>query len=273
MQQAVPELNNVEGKPIANKPENVRSLARGLQILRYLNISGGARVLEIAKALVLPRPTVYRLLHTLEEEGYVLFSATDARARVTPLTATLGENALGRSQLCQVAGPIMTEFTKCHSWPVDLSIYNDLHMIVQETTHGRSPLSIDTGMAGFLLPMLRSSAGRAYLAYCSDNQKNIILDLLSREGHPKDKYFLLPRWRRETLTVYTSQGFATRGPNTFRPKTSSIAVPICTCDNTILGCLSIIWITKAMTMDEAAQQYSKLLTQAASEIAAKLESG
>ena len=257
---------------MAEKPDKVRSLARGLQILRYLNISGGARVLEIAKALALPRPTVYRLLHTLEEEGYVLFSATDARARVTPLAATLGENALGRSQLCHVAGPIIAEFTKLHSWPVDLSIYNDLHMVVQETTHGRSPLSIDTGMAGFSLPMLRSSAGRAYLAFCSDNQKHIIFDLLSREGHPKDKYFLRPRWRVDTLQLYANQGFATRGPNTFRPKTSSIAVPIRTRNGTILGCLSIIWITKAMTIDEAAEKYSKLLTDAASEVISNLES-
>ena len=53
------------------KEERVRSLARGLAILRFVNAAGDTRVSEIAAELKLPRPSVYRLLHTLEEEGYI----------------------------------------------------------------------------------------------------------------------------------------------------------------------------------------------------------
>jgi IclR family mhp operon transcriptional activator len=208
-------------------------------------------------------------LHNLEEEGYVLYSATDARARISTRAAALGDNSAARSQLCHVAGPILARFTDRHSWPIDLSIYRDAHMVVQETTHGRSPLSVDTDMIGFALPMLRSSAGRAYLASCPTRERDIILDLLRHENQLADRPFLTANWRNQHLTEYAQQGFATRGPRTFRPKTSSIGVAIKQ-DERVVGCLSIIWITKALSMQDAMTRYAAPLQDAATDIALKL---
>ena len=59
---------------MSSGPDNVRALSRGLNIMRLLNRVGAARVGEIALELGLPRTTVYRLLNTLEEDGYVLYS-------------------------------------------------------------------------------------------------------------------------------------------------------------------------------------------------------
>ena len=249
--------------------DSVRALVRGLDILRFLNKSGAATVSEIATELSLPRPTVYRLLHTLEDEGYVEHSGTDARVRVAPLAAALGDNAPLRSRLCQVAIPIMKQFTDTHAWPTDLSIYHDTHMVVQETTHPSSPLSVDAGMVGFKLPVLRSSAGRSYLSACNKNERQLILDMLRAAGETEDEQFLDANWLDEHLATYSEQGFATRGPRTFRPKTSSLAVPILANAN-VVGCLSIIWITKAMTMEQAIDKYAAALMLASREIATRL---
>lgn len=250
--------------------DSVRALARGLTILRHLNKVGAARVGEIAAALDLPRPTVYRLLHTLEEEGYVSFSASDTRVRVSALAAALGDNSAARSRLCHVAAPLLSRFTDDHAWPVDLSVYEDAHMVIQESTHGRSPLSVDAGMVGFALPILRSSAGRAYLAACTARERDNIVALLRAEDIVEDRPFLLADWLDNTLTNYAEQGYATRGPHTFRPKTSSLAVPITT-SGRVVGCLSIIWVTKAMKMDEAVARYSVPLQTASQEIAMVLD--
>ena len=90
---------------MSSGPDNVRALSRGLSIMRLLNRVGAARVGEIALELGLPRTTVYRLLNTLEEDGYVLYSGSDSRVRLSPLAATLGDSSSTRSQLCQVARP------------------------------------------------------------------------------------------------------------------------------------------------------------------------
>lgn len=255
---------------MATNSDIVRALARGLKILRFLNRVGATRPGEIAKELGLPRPTVYRLLHTLEEEGYVLYSASDSRVRVSPLAAALGDNVSVRSRLCQVAAPVLAKFTETHAWPADLSTYEDAHMVIQESTHSRSPLSVDPGMVGFSLPILRSSAGRAYLSVCGVREQEMIIELLRAENLPEDLPFLSKRWLDEKLAIYSNQGYATRGPRTFRPKTSSLAVPVCTVDRAI-GCLSIIWVTKAMNMDQAIERYAAALQLAAAEIASNYE--
>ena len=254
---------------MTGRPENVRALIRGLKVLKYLNTVGEARTAEISKALSIPRPTVYRLLRTLEDEGYVLFSSTDARARVSALAAGLGDNSASRSRLCQAAGPVLVGFTNAYSWPVDLSVYDDAHMVVQETTHGRSPLSVDRKMAGYALPMLHSSAGRAYLANCEEGERQIILDLLRQERQPLDLPYLGQQWQAETLAGYRAQGFATRGPDTFNRKTSSIGIPIML-DGRVVGCLSIIWVSKAMSLETAVGRYLAPLNEAAASISQNL---
>ncbi len=254
---------------MSSSPDNVRALSRGLNILRFLNRVGAARVAEIALELGLPRPTVYRLLNTLEDEGYVLYSGTDSRVRLSPLAAALGDSSSTRSRLCQIAAPILTKFTDAHAWPVDLSTYEDAHMVIQESTHSRSPLSVDPGMVGYSLPMLRSSSGRAYLSVCQDREREIIIDLLRAENIAEDLPFLQKSWLDQNLTTYFKQGFATRGPRSFRPKTSSLAVPIIV-DERVIGCLSIIWVTKAMKLERAIERYAVALQKIAIEISAEV---
>jgi len=254
---------------MSSSPDNVRALSRGLNILRFLNRAGAARVAEIAFALELPRPTVYRLLNTLEDEGYVLYSGTDSRVRLSPLAAALGDSSSTRSRLCQIAAPILTKFTDAHAWPVDLSTYEDAHMVIQESTHSRSPLSVDPGMVGYSLPMLRSSSGRAYLSVCQEREREIIIDLLRAENIAEDLPFLQKSWLDHNLTTYFKQGFSTRGPRSFRPKTSSLAVPIIV-DERVIGCLSIIWVTKAMKLERAIERYALALQKIAIEISAEI---
>ena len=254
---------------MAEKQDSVRALVRGLEILQYLNSRGSARPAEVATALGIPRPTVYRLLQTMEEAGYVLFSASDSRARVSPLASGLSDNSSARSSLCRIASPKLVQFTDEHSWPLDLSVYSDLRMIVEETTHWRSPVSIDRNMAGASLPMLRTSAGRAYLAFCDDKERDIILGLLSKEAHPDDLPFLETSWAQTRLKQFRDQGYATRGPQTLRAETSSLAVPV-KFQGRMVGCLSLIWISSAHSIAEASARYQAPLNQLSQEIVNEL---
>jgi IclR family mhp operon transcriptional activator len=122
-------------------------------------------------------------------------------------------------------------------------------------------------MIGYSLPMLRSSSGRAYLSVCAGQEREIIIDLLRAENVVEDLPFLQEEWLENNLNIYLKQGFATRGPQTFRPKTSSLSVPIIS-DERAIGCLSIIWVTKAMEMERAVERYAAALQQTAIEISA-----
>lgn len=251
------------------KSDSVRALTRGLAILRHINGRGAARVGEIARALEIPRPTVYRLLETLEEAGYVVLSPTSSLVRVTRLAAALGDGYAATSELCQVSGPIFSEYGAKLIWPLDLSVQDHFSMVIQETTHNRSPLSIDRAMIGYRMPMLRTSAGRAYLSFCDREERQHILEHLRRLGDPVDLPFLQPSWIERMIAETRARGVAIRDGGEFRPQTASLTAPIITPDG-IIGCVSMIWIRTAMTTEKALETAQAPLAEISRRITAAL---
>ncbi|MCS3730736.1 DNA-binding transcriptional regulator [Bradyrhizobium betae] len=245
--------------------EGVRAFKRGLDVLQEVNRSGGIRAGDVARALDLPRPTVYRLLETLEELGYVARSASDDRFRVTRRALSLGDGYDPGVVICQAAAPFLAELSKILVWPVDLSTYENAAMVVQETTHSRSPLSIDRGMIGKRLPMLRTSAGRAYLAACPARERDLIVGHLRRIDEADDRPFLDEARLDRMIVEVQAQGYAIRSEGEYNPKTASIAVPIVR-NGAVYGCISIIWIRSALRIEEAVAQFASQLQETAAAI-------
>jgi IclR family transcriptional regulator, mhp operon transcriptional activator len=234
----------------AEARDAVRALTRGLKILRHVNTLGEARPGQIARALGIPRPSVYRLIQTLEEEGYVVMSPTSNQVRVTRLAASLGDGFAMTSRICQLAGPLFARYAPRVVWPLDISVYENAAMVIQETTHGRSPLSIDRGMIGYRLPMLRTAAGRCYLGHCGACERELILEHVRRLGDPEDRLFLEARYLGPMLAEVARRGLAVRDAGEFRPQTASIALPVMV-SGSVAAALSVIWIRRAMTLEKA----------------------
>lgn len=251
------------GQP--RQSEGVRAFKRGLDVLHEVNRSGGIRAGDVARALDLPRPTVYRLLETLEELGYIARSASDDRFRVTRRALSLGDGYDPGVVICQAAAPHLADLSRRLVWPVDLSTYENAAMVVQETTHSRSPLSIDRGMIGKRLPMLRTSAGRAYLAACPPRERDLIVNHLRRIDEAEDRPFL-DQGRLDGMIAETAaRGYAIRSEGEYNPKTASIAVAIVR-DGTVFGCISIIWIRSALGIEDAIATFVDPMRSAAAAI-------
>jgi len=230
---------------------SVRTLMRGLDVLRVISVSGGARVAEIARLAGLARPTVYRLVRTLEASGYVSVSANTGIVRVTRLAAMLSAGATDEAALAQAAVPLFARYATRLVWPLDVSVRDGDSMVILETTHAQSPLSVDRGMAGYRLPILRSSAGRCYLAHCQPAERAEILETLRDRADPDDVPFLtdsyLEAMRRR---VADCDGLAVRDAGEFRPMTASFALPVRR-DGVLIGCVSMIWIRSALSLEQA----------------------
>lgn len=255
------------GRPRSS--EGVRAFKRGLDVLEAVNRSGGIRAGDVARQLDLPRPTVYRLLETLEELGYIARSASDDRFRVTRQALGLGDGYDPGVVICQAAAPHLADLGRTLVWPVDLSTYENAAMVIQETTHSRSPLSIDRGMIGKRLPMLRTSAGRAYLAACPPRERDMIVSHLRRIDEADDRPYLDADRLARMLAETRERGYAVRNEGEFNPRTASIAVPIVR-DAVVFGCISIIWIRSALSLDEAVATCVGPLRDAAATIPVKL---
>ena len=249
----------------SRRSESVRAFKRGLDVLHEVNRSGGIRAGDVARRLGLPRPTVYRVLETLEELGYIARSLSDERFRVTRRASGLGDGYDPGVVVCQAAAPLIAELGKRLVWPIDLCTYENAAMVIQESTHARSPVSIDRGMLGKRLPMLRTSAGRAYLAACSAPERDVILAHLRRIDETEDRPFLQEGYLARMIEETAQRGYAVRNEGEFNAKTSSIAVPIVR-GEVVLGCISVIWIRSALALDEAIRTFVAPMRKVAADI-------
>jgi IclR family mhp operon transcriptional activator len=245
---------------------SVRSLRRGLQVLRVVSRASGIKAGEVSEKIGLARPTVYRLLETLEEEGYVVRSASDNRFRVTRQALSLGVGYDAVNSISQAAGPVLVELSQRFIWPFDLSVCDGSYMTIQESTHPRSPLAIDRSVIGRRLPILRTAAGRCYLAHCSATERQDLIRRIARLKDPEDNFYLTPQALDRVITETARRGYGARYQEQYNSHTSSIAVPIFS-ESTLIGSMAVIWISKALTLPEAVDQFLDMMRDAAKRIA------
>lgn len=247
---------------------NVRSLERGLNILKALNRCHGTKTQQLARMVELPRPTVYRLLETMETLGYVTRSNSPDSWNLTVQVKSLSSGFHDDVWVTRVAAPILHNLGRELLWPLDLVTFENDAMIIRDSTHAESPFSIDRGMAGSHLPILQTSAGRAYLAFIAPSERGTILERLQRTGKSEDAaahdYQFIERLLSETKQK--GYGFRTDG---FNPHTASISVPILG-NGRVLACISVIWIASAMRFADAVERNLPQLKRAISQIEEQL---
>ncbi len=244
------------------RSEGVRSLERGLAVLAAMNRRKLPSVVELARDTRLPRPTVYRLLETLSRAGFVTRSSPHDRYCLARGVRTLSDGFVEDDWIADIAAPMMMEFTRELVWPVALMTFEEGRMLVRETTHEASTLSIDHGMVGRSLPMLRTAAGRCYLAFCPAKERRAIVAMLSRSKAPEDRWAREPQRLTKLLNAIEARGYAIQDRE-INPKATGIAVPI-RVGARLLASMSSIWISSAMTIEKAeAQLYLPLAATAA----------
>jgi IclR family transcriptional regulator, mhp operon transcriptional activator len=244
----------------------VRALQRGFSVLEALNRCNGAKPQQLAKIVGLPRPTVYRLLETMETLGYVVRSPSDDSWNLTLRVRALSAGFHNDAWVSRAAVPVMMALGREILWPVDLVTLDDDRMAIRESTHATSPFSIDRGMT--TVPILKTAGGRAYLSFCPDSERIALIERLSRsdnEDHREARdLFYVERLVAETRRA----GYGSRMEG-FNPHTASISVPI-NWDGRVIACLTVIWIASALSFSEAVARYRQPLRGAASEIERRL---
>ncbi len=235
-----------------------------------VNQNNAASISELAVATRIPRPTIYRILETLQDQGFVTRSSTGDCWRATLKTKSLSSGFREEDWVAQHAVPHMIRLGKTILWPLDLVTFQDFEMVVRESTHSISPFSIDHGVVGQSLPLLETSGGRCYLAFCSDSERKLILDGIKKTNRLKSGYlqsttnlnFMLGQIRE------LGMGFRTEG---FRKHTMSLSAPIWAEDR-VIACLTLIWIASAMSFETALKEHSANLLDSAARISGEISS-
>ena len=127
----------------------IRALVRGLEALTVLNLRDGATVSEIAHDIGLPRTTVYRILQTLCDSGFVYRDAADERYRLTILVRGLSSGFADEAWLTMTASPLLLQLADDIVWPMHLSSADGMRLTVRAVTDHRSaPLAPSAAARG-----------------------------------------------------------------------------------------------------------------------------
>jgi len=199
----------------------VTALARGLQILACFTVD--ARELgvgEIARMISLPKPTVWRLCHTLQTLGYLVQGASGASLRPGLRALELGYAALTGQPLGELAKAEMADIARRHTSAVSLSLLDGVEMVVLQRVQGSpSPLG---HVVGGRFPISSSASGWVCLAGMSASQRK---QLIARIALSDPRWASLQKTFAAALKKYEHDGYVVN-EGQFNEEINAVAVAV-----------------------------------------------
>ena len=259
------------------KTETIRGLERGLLVLQTLQANPILSLHDIHLATDISKPSLLRILHTLEQFGLVSRRLADGYYRLSSFAGAARKRDR-YDRVAEAAGPVLDRLCHKVSWPSDLFVPAGDHMERRETSRALSPYInhpnyLVRSPIGQPVNWLMTGVGRAYLAFCPDRERDDILKRLRRSDQPEDRLARDPKQVDRILGETRARGYGTRAP-TFpggfyrNPKDdglAGIAVPLLD-RKRVHGSINILWIRTVMTVEECAGRHLADLQAAASEI-------
>ncbi|MCS5961499.1 DNA-binding transcriptional regulator [Klebsiella pneumoniae subsp. pneumoniae] len=253
--------------------KTVRGLSRGLLLLKLLAINSTAARRRacwrsLAACIAPPCAGCWR---RCRREGFVRRSRSDDSFRLTINVRQLSDGFRDEHWISALATPLLGELLREVQWPTDITTLDVDAMVVRETTHRFSRLSFHRAMVGRRLPLLLTASGLTWLAFAPDAERDAVVSMLA--ARPEAEYQLArePERLAAILARTRQNGY---GEN-FRgwrqeEKIASIAVPVCS-QQRVIGCLNLVYIASAMTIEQAAQKHLPALQRVARQIEARME--
>jgi len=243
----------------------VQSVTRSFALLRELNRRRVTTIHDLYVATGLPKPTIIRLLETLIAAGYVSGDRRQGGYQVTSLVTSLSSGFHGDHLVVEAGRAWALQLTRRFVWPASIAVLDKDCVVVRFSTVPDSPISPFHATINMRLSLISRGMGLAYLAFCPDSEREVLIGMLKASTDPEDALARHPRQLSILIDRVRRQGFAERDPMV-EPRTSSnIAVPIYQGDR-VLATLCIAYYTSAMKRDEARERFAEPLKSAAADI-------
>lgn len=238
----------------------IEPVRRSFAILEALSRRPHGTIAALADVTGLPRPTVARLLKTLIELGYATQVSRHIGYRLTDRVLGLAQGIRFIDHLVDAAAPHMQRFTRQHGWPLYLAAMSHRALIIRYSTAAESPMAFERLALRRHSPILSGAVGRAWLAFCSDEERRATLrDLGVRNDQRLAADLARIRHDGHAFAIAARPG-----------RIQGIAVPIRSRDR-ILGCVSMRFTRSAMTDAQAGSRFGPPLRTLARAIAGDAE--
>jgi len=259
--------------------ETIQGLRRGLQVLRVLQNKGTSSLQDLHVTTRISKPSLLRILNTLAEAGAVTRRLADGRFRASAGLLRMDRRGDRHDRIAEAAGPVLDQLCRKISWPSDVLVPAGTHLEIRETSRTHSPFRVHIPTVGQPVGWLMTGVGRAYLAFCSDKERERTIQRLRKTRMLDDRLAHDPRRLAKILADTRARGYGIRddqfsggayGAAPLRDGLAALAVPLLGADR-IYGVMNILWIRTAFTVEQFAQRHLGDLREAAGQIVSAVE--
>jgi IclR family mhp operon transcriptional activator len=261
------------------KSQTIRGLERGLKVLQFLQSNPIASLHDLHVATRISKPSLIRILYTLEQSHLVSRRLGDGRYRVSANLTRVARRRAGHDRVAEAAAPVLDKLCQKISWPSDVLVPAGDYMEIAETSQTHTPFLIPISGIGSRVNWLLSAVGRAYLAFCPDSEREAILQRLAKSDQLEDRLARDRKSLDRALLETRQRGYGIRAP-TFTgklygepPKDDGlVAIALPLLDRArVHGSINIMWIKTAFTVEEFAARHLGDLKAAATEIVGAMQ--
>lgn len=248
--------------------EFLQSLERGLVVLQTFSERESLSVSEIARLTGYSRPTVRRILLTLQAMGYAHFQG--GRCSLTPRVLSLAYSYLSGMNLTRIAQPHLERVAEQTHESCSMGALDDTDVVYLAGVPTKWIMRV-TMSVGARLPAYASSLGRALLAHLSEPEFERYLsraELRQLTEHTVADEAKL----RATLEQVREQGWALVDQE-FEIGLRSVAVPVYNAAGQVVAAVNCSSHAGRADLDTFVTTYVPLLQEAAENIGHQLGRG
>lgn len=247
----------------------VEALAKGLRLLSYFTAERPAlRVKELVDLSGIPMPTTFRLIATLEEEGYLERTA-DGKVRPGTGVLALGFAAMQGLDLVQISEPVLRELAATTGETVNLGVlYGDQVLFVARIPRSNTLVAANIRV-GSTVPAVFSSIGKTILAYMSEEELAERISEMSFRGIWGPRAVRTLDALSVQLEAARQDGYLVQRDEAI-PGLSSIAAPIRQVGGTVSAAVNVAVPSGEYTSDQLVNRCLGPLLAASREISRRM---
>ncbi|MES2184885.1 MAG: DNA-binding transcriptional regulator [Pseudomonadota bacterium] len=248
----------------------VEAVVRAVQLLECLNQHPVTSIAQLHRQTGIPKPSLVRLLQTLEGLGYVRRAPKPGGYLLTSKVRILASGYHSEPRIVEIVAPLLDLLTEKVKWPAALAIPDSGAAVIRYSTIPHSPLALLHSSIDMRLSLLTRALGRAYLAFCDAEEREALISLADVAENPENIAVRNRRSLDATLELIRRQGYALRDPKV-RPVSNTLAIPIFDAHRAV-GSIGITWFASTMGDGEAVRRYLDLLQGVAAQAKLALSS-
>jgi DNA-binding IclR family transcriptional regulator len=198
---------------------NLRNACRLLKTLAEGKTEAG--VAALARELRIPATTTLRIVHTLEQEGFL--RKDQRELHLGPALIFLGSRASGQTDLRQEAAPVLKSLATETDETAHVAIPCDLGTLIVAVCDSPQPLRA-ASRPGTMADLHCSSTGKTFLAFTHYERLSELLPKLSLSRHTPNT-LTSARALKKSIEEIRSQGYSVDNEE-FHPGVRCLAAPV-----------------------------------------------